>query len=174
MHTYPRILSAVVVALLFPLTGAGPVAMADTSDASAHARWSWPLTGPRAVSAPYRAPAHEYGAGHRGVDLAASVGAEVTAPADGVVAFRGTVVDRPLLTIEHPGGLVTTFEPVRSTLVAGDLVTAGQTLGVVDTGGHTPAGSLHLGVRRDGDYINPLLLFGEVPRAVLQPCCDGS
>lgn len=96
----------------------------------------------------------------------------MSAPADGVVAFRGTVVNRAVLTIEHTGGLVTTLEPVRSTLVAGDVVSAGQALGVLDIGGHTAAGSLHLGVRLDGDYINPLLLFDGVPRAVLLPCCE--
>ncbi|WP_245861077.1 murein hydrolase activator EnvC family protein [Microbacterium aurantiacum] len=133
--------------------------------------WSWPLEGPRLIVAPYRAPAHEYGAGHRGVDIAASRGAAVRSPADGVVAFRGTVVDRPLLTIDHGGGLVTTFEPLLSTLSPGDAVAEGDVIGVVDAGGHAPSGSLHLGVRLDGEYINPMLLFGEVPRAVLLPCC---
>ena len=133
--------------------------------------WSWPLDGPREVVEPYRAPAHEYGAGHRGVDIAAVHGDAVRAPADGVVAFRGIVVDRPLLTIDHGGGLVTTFEPLLSTLSPGDPVAAGDEIGTVDSGGHASEGSLHLGVRLDGEYINPMLLFGDVPRAVLLPCC---
>lgn len=93
------------------------------------------------------------------------------APADGVIAFRGTVVDRSLLTIEHPGGYVSTFEPLRSDLSAGDLVSAGDQIGTVDLGGHAAAGTLHVGVRLDGLYLNPMLLFGQVPRAVLLPCC---
>jgi murein DD-endopeptidase MepM/ murein hydrolase activator NlpD len=133
--------------------------------------WVWPLAGPRSVAAPYRAPAHEYGAGHRGVDLVAEPGTTVFAPAEGVVAFRGTVVDRPLLTIEHPGGLVSTLEPVTSALIPGEAVVAGQPLGSVGAGGHTPTGAVHLGVRLNGDYINPMLLFGPVARAVLLPCC---
>lgn len=133
--------------------------------------WVWPLAGPRVVSEPYRAPAHEYGSGHRGVDLAADHGGAVSAPAAGIVAFRGTVVDRPLITIEHAGGLVSTFEPVRSPLAPGDAVAAGDLIGVVDSGGHTSTGAVHLGVRLDGDYINPMLLFGPVARAVLLPCC---
>lgn len=133
--------------------------------------WSWPLEGSRVILAPYRAPAHEYGAGHRGVDIATSRGAAVRSPADGIVAFRGTVVDRPLLTIDHGGGLVTTFEPLLSTLSPGDAVSEGDVIGTVDAGGHAPEGSLHLGVRLDGEYINPMLLFGEVARAVLLPCC---
>lgn len=133
--------------------------------------WTWPLSGPRVVTAPYRAPAHDYGAGHRGVDLAADPGTMISAPAAGIVAFRGTVVDRPLITIAHPGGLVSTLEPVASELAPGDSVVAGQPVGVVNTGGHTPPGAVHIGVRLDGDYINPMLLFGPVPRAVLLPCC---
>lgn len=158
-------------------TGAGPATAAPALSArgviGAGAEWDWPVAGPRTVVAPFRAPAHAYGAGHRGADIAAGTGAVViTAPADGVVAFRGTVVDRALLTIEHPGGLVSTFEPVVSTLSPGDAVVAGQEIGELSLGGHTDAGALHLGVRLDGEYINPMLLFGGVPRAVLLPCCE--
>ncbi|PRB11029.1 peptidase M23 [Microbacterium sp. MYb72] len=134
-------------------------------------RWAWPLDGAHEVTAPYRAPAHEYGPGHRGIDLASAPGSVVHAPADGVVAFRGIVVDRALLTIEHPGGYVSTFEPLTSDLSPGDVVSAGQPIGTVAIGGHAVAGTLHLGVRLGGAYINPMLLFGDVPRAVLLPCC---
>lgn len=133
--------------------------------------WRWPLDGVRVVATAYRAPAHEYGAGHRGVDLATATGSAVRSPAQGTVAFRGTVVDRPLLTIEHAGGIVSTFEPLESTLSPGDAVSAGDEIGRVATGGHAIPGTMHLGVRVDGHYINPLLLFGEIRRAVLLPCC---
>lgn len=136
------------------------------------APWRWPLSGVHTVVEPFRAPAHEYGAGHRGVDLSSSLHATVTAPADGVVAFRGTVVDRPLLTIQHANGLISTFEPLRSALDPGEAVSVGQEIGSVDVGGHTPSGALHVGARRDGMYINPMLLFGDLPQAVLLPCCD--
>lgn len=135
-------------------------------------RWRWPVDGQRRVVEPFRAPAHEYGPGHRGIDIAAPVGSAARAPADGVVAFRGTVVDRPLLTIEHATGLVVTFEPLASDLTPGDVVAAGESIGTVATGGHTPPGLLHVGVRWHGDYLNPLPLFGELPRAVLLPCCS--
>lgn len=169
-RTVSTLLMAFVIAASSPSAGAGATE-APTPDDTAGAHWSWPLAGPRLVLEPYRAPAHEYGAGHRGVDLGASVGAVVSAPADGTVAFRGTVVDRPILTIEHANGLVTTFEPLRSPLVPGDVVVSGEEIGFVDVGGHTSPGALHLGVRRNGDYVNPMLFFSEVPRAVLLPCC---
>ena len=168
MRAHFRITLGALASLVLVLTTLGAASGSETTD---WPRWRWPLAGQHTVLAPYRAPAHEYGAGHRGVDLGTSLGAVVTSPADGVVAFRGTVVDRPLLTIEHPGGLTSTFEPVESSLVPGQAVTAGQEIGVVDAGGHTAAGALHVGVRREGEYINPMLLFGDVPRAVLLPCC---
>ncbi|HWS51536.1 MAG TPA: M23 family metallopeptidase [Microbacterium sp.] len=159
------------VLLLILLLLPAPAAGVDTgSSGDALPSWVWPVA-TREVVAPFRAPAHEYGAGHRGVDIAAAPGEVVHSPADGIVAFRGTVVDRPLLTIDHGSGLVTTFEPLASTLNPGDLVAAGDEIGTVDVGGHARPGTLHLGVRLDGEYINPMLLFGDVPRAVLLPCC---
>ncbi len=150
--------------------GARPAEGAPMS-AKAYPAWRWPLDGPRRVSVPYRAPAHRYAPGHRGVDLAADPGTTVRAPADGVVAFRGVVVDRPLLTIEHDGGYVSTYEPVTSSLAPGDRVAAGDVIGVVGLGGHAASGTIHMGVRLRGEYINPLLLFDDVPRAVLLLCC---
>ncbi|MFJ4252728.1 murein hydrolase activator EnvC family protein [Microbacterium sp. NPDC090003] len=152
--------------------GAGSSVQPDSSENEA--AWRWPIDGPRSVTAPYRAPAHAYGAGHRGIDIAGVVEQEVRAPADGIVAFRGTVVDRPLLTIDHGSGYVSTFEPLDSSLSPGDTVTAGDVVGVVAQGGHSVVGTLHVGVRLDGVYLNPLLLFGTPPRAILLPCCAGS
>lgn len=157
--------------VLLPLTPTD--ASAAPPQHATHPVWRWPIDAPRAIASPYRAPAHEFGAGHRGIDLTSSQGITVLAPADGTIAFRGTVVDRPLLTIEHPGGYVSTFEPVSSALAPGDAVSAGDEIGAVAAGGHAVLGTLHLGVRLDGAYINPMLLFGVVPRAVLLPCCVG-
>ncbi|MFD5214742.1 murein hydrolase activator EnvC family protein [Microbacterium sp. NPDC058345] len=134
--------------------------------------WTWPVSGPRTVVEPFVAPAHDYGPGHRGMDVVALSGTEVRSPAAGVVAFRGVVVDRPLITIDHGAGHVTTLEPVRSALVPGARVTAGQVVGTTATGGHSARGTLHVGVRVHEVYVNPRPLFGAVPRAVLLPCCE--
>lgn len=166
------------VVLLVALTGAtGQPDAAEATESApsgdpSSASWTWPVEGAREVTEPFRAPSHEYGPGHRGIDIAAPVGSRVNAPTDGVVAFRGVVVDRPLLTIDHGEGVVTTFEPMSSTLTPGSVVSAGDQIGTVATGGHSPAGDLHLGVRWNDVYINPLLMFGEVPRAILLPCCE--
>lgn len=155
---------AVMAALLLLLPAASAPPTPDSP-------WRWPTAGARDVAEPFRAPAHDYGPGHRGIDIRADVGTVVVAPADGIVAFRGVVVDRPLLTIDHGGGYVTTFEPLDSELARGTLVHAGDEIGVVATGGHSAPGTVHIGVRLHGVYINPMVMFGEVPRAILLPCC---
>lgn len=132
--------------------------------------WQWPVL-PATIVSPWVAPTHEYGPGHRGIDLRAMPGTEVHAPAPGTIAFVGSVAGRDVLTIDHGGGLVTTLEPVDALVTVGAPVAGGEVIGTVDVGGHTPEGAVHFGVRRDGVYINPMLLLGGIPRAVLLPCC---
>lgn len=130
----------------------------------------WPGASTRVV-APFVAPPHEYGPGHRGIDLSLLASSTVLSPADGVVAFTGAVAGRELLTIDHGDGLVTTLEPVASDVTVGQSVARGEAVGELARGGHAAPGALHFGVRLHGAYINPLLLLGAVPRAVLLPCC---
>ena len=152
---------------------AGERAAASTAAGSEPAalQWSWPLRGFR-IAAAYAAPANEYAAGHRGVDLEPHGADRVLSPAAGIVAFSGSVAGRGILTIDHGGGLVSTLEPIASELHPGDAVRRGDEVGRIAFGGHADPGTIHFGVRLEGRYINPMLLLGGVPRAVLLPCCD--
>lgn len=132
------------------------------------ALWAWPLPPPHPVIRPFEAPPTPYAAGHRGIDVAAAVGSEVRAPAAGVVRFAGVVVDRPLVSLDHGGGVISTLEPVEPSVATGDRVERGDVVGVL-VAGHCAAGCLHLGARVAGGYVNPLLFLGGVPRAVLYP-----
>ncbi len=166
-----RILAGILLAALLVMTGQSPPAAAAVSVApTATDGWQWPV-GPVRIVAPYRAPAHRYAAGHRGIDLAASPGAAVSTPAAGTVAFAGEVAGRPLVTIDHGAGLVTTLEPVIAGVPIGAHIRAGDAVGTAATGGHAPAGAVHFGVRERGEYINPMALLTDVPRAILLPCC---
>jgi murein DD-endopeptidase MepM/ murein hydrolase activator NlpD len=169
----PALLLALALAVGLVLGSSAGASMADSpsTDDSGNRQWSWPIWPFRLVG-PYEQPAHRYAAGHRGIDLLPLGGADVRAPAAGVVAFVGRVVDRDLVTIDHGDGFVTTFEPVVSTLVPGSTVERGDVVGVISSGGHAAQGALHFGVRLSGEYVNPLVLYGGVPRAVLLPCCD--
>lgn len=159
-----------VTAILTCVLAVGPVVSPVHGRDSSSIRWEWPLE-PAVIAEPFRAPADRYGPGHRGVDLVGAVGANVRAPSDGVVAFSGVVVDRAILTIDHGAGYVSTLEPVDTELPPGARVFRGDAIGTISTGGHSVAGDLHVGVRLDGEYINPLTLVADVPRAVLLPCC---
>ena len=132
------------------------------------ARWLWPVSPPRLTKG-YVAPATPYAAGHRGIDIAAEAGAAVIAPAAGTVHFSGVVVDRPVLTIDHGDGVLSSYEPVASPLTVGAVVAAGDSIGSVASGAHCTGECIHVGVRIDGEYVSPLLFFDRVPPSVLLP-----
>ncbi|MDI2097717.1 M23 family metallopeptidase [Ruicaihuangia caeni] len=139
------------------------------ADARNNPLWAWPVRAAAAVARDYLAPPTPYGRGHRGVDLHAPEGTTVLAPAAGTVHFAGWVVDRPVLSIRHEGGLLSSYEPVESELSTGDRVMKGETIGTVVAGHCSDVGCLHFGARLHGEYISPMLLLGTVPRSVLLP-----
>lgn len=167
-------MAAWVVALVLVAGQSGGVNASPRGQALDELGWVWPLSSFR-LERVFEAPAHPYGPGHRGIDILidarAGPATNALAPADGVVAFSGEVAGRGILTIDHGSGLVTTLEPVESDLEIGTPVSKGDEVAVVTLGGHATPGALHFGVRLHGDYINPMLLLGGVPRAVLLPCC---
>lgn len=166
--------AAVAAAFLAGSLGAA-AAGSETGGGGANggvAAWSWPVAPPFGIVRDYLAPAHAYGPGHRGIDIALRGETSVRAPDDGVVAFAGRVVDRSVLTIDHGEGIVSTLEPVEALVVPGERVMRGDVVGVLSVGGHTEPGALHLGARIDGEYVNPLVLLGAMPRAVLLPHAD--
>jgi murein DD-endopeptidase MepM/ murein hydrolase activator NlpD len=132
--------------------------------------WVWPVDGSHVVARPFMAPVSAYGRGHRGVDLAAPAGAVVRAPADGMVHFVGFVVDRPVISLRHDDGVLSSFEPVESDLRRGDVVAAGDVIGTL-LAGHCERDEpcLHLGARVLGQYVSPLRFLGGIPRPILLP-----
>ncbi|MCU1687522.1 MAG: peptidase [Amycolatopsis sp.] len=121
-------------------------------------RFTWPLSPTPAVTRGFEPPADAYGAGHRGVDLAAAPGQQALAAGPGVVVFAGTLAGRGVVSVDHEGGLRTTYEPVTPDVSVGDQIYQGQPLGTVLAGhpGCTVAACLHWGVRRGDEYVNPL------------------
>ncbi|WP_394250115.1 M23 family metallopeptidase [Arthrobacter pityocampae] len=148
--------------------------------------WSWPLGPVPQVLRPFEKPPQKWKRGHRGVDLAgAGVGGagvgrsvRVLSPADGIVSFAGTVVDRGVLSIDHGDGRVSSFEPVSTDLSRGEHVAAGQVVATLaplpdGTGrGHCAQPCLHWGVRRDGEYVDPLSFVTDRRPSVLLPLDD--
>jgi murein DD-endopeptidase MepM/ murein hydrolase activator NlpD len=138
-------------------------------------RFSWPLPAPHPVLRPFEPPSTPYGPGHRGVDLGGSVGEPVFAAADGLVLYAGSLFDCDLISIEHPGGLRTTYTPVIPSVHVGQEVGRRQQIGTllaaqpgcpeeVGNNGTGPPVFLYWGVHRDRIYLDPLRLVetGEV------------
>lgn len=129
--------------------------------------WSWPVVGP--VIRGFDPPSNPYGAGHRGIDIAAAFGSPIRAPAAGVVTFSGKVGGQLFVTLDHGDGLSSTYSWLSATTVRkGDHVSQGTRIGSTGTGhpGSTVA-HLHFGVKLDGEYIDPLTLLGPLSLAGL-------
>lgn len=124
--------------------------------------YQWPLAGQPEVTRRFDPPAQRWLPGHRGVDLAGTPGAVVDAAGPGTVYFAGPVAGRGVVSVAHPDGLRTTYEPVTPVVAAGDRVAAGDPIGVLDSGhaGCPVDTCLHWGLRRGDDYLDPLALLG--------------
>ena len=128
----------------------------------------WPLRPVPEVVAYFDPPDSPYGAGHRGVDLAGSVGQVVRTALPGRVTFAGRLAGRGVIVVDH-GTTRTTYEPVEATVAVGDQVTAGAPIGRLQLpGSHCfPRACLHWGWIRGETYLNPLLLVGLGPMRLL-------
>lgn len=113
------------------------------------------------IASSFVAPASDYGAGHRGIDYATAVGTRIRAIGSGEVTFAGSAAGTPAITIDHGAGVVSTYTGVASIDVrAGDTVTEGRFIGA--TGSVHGQPGLHLGVKRDGVYIDPASVLGAI------------
>lgn len=138
-----RVVGVALLTAALVMVGAGP----------AHAFGSVrPVPGP--LLRGFDPPQQRWGAGHRGVDLAAPIGTPVRAAADGVVSVAQVIAGRGVVTVLH-GDLRTTYEPVSALVAVGQRVRAGQVIGSVQAG-HCAAGCLHFGLKRGEEYLDPL------------------
>jgi murein DD-endopeptidase MepM/ murein hydrolase activator NlpD len=152
-----------------------PVVVRPVSAAAVVARaparpppFGWPVTPPHVVRR-FDPPPQPWRAGHRGVDLSAGPSAPVRASGAGTVVYAGIIAGRGVVSVAHPGGFRTTYEPVASALHAGDAVGAGSVLGTLASGhpGCPTAACLHWGLRQSDRYLDPLALLGLGPVRLL-------
>jgi murein DD-endopeptidase MepM/ murein hydrolase activator NlpD len=132
-------------------------------------RLDWPLRPPPAVVRRFDAPSPNWTAGHRGVDLAGVAGQRVYAAGAASVVFAGQLAGRPVVSLEHAGGLRTSYEPVRATVKAGQRVDITTVIGELVSGhpGCPTAACLHWGAMwgaaARADYVDPLGLLAVTP-----------
>lgn len=121
--------------------------------------WSPPLSGGITIERFFWLPHGEYQSGHRGIDVLAFSGQTVRSPGDALVTFAGVVVDRGVVTLQVDERTQVSFEPVNSVLDSGSGVAQGTELGTITGASHCGSNCLHIGVRVDGHYVNPLQYF---------------
>ena len=153
------------------------LSLLPTFSAAANERWVGPLNGKSIVVRGFDGAAYQanhYGRAHRGVDLLSEVGDQVFAPTDGVVAYVGVINSIPIVVLAHKnnggndgnggnGGnrLRTTYLPVKSDLLVGEVVKRSELIGVVTAQIHLSGRTvLHWGERLNGEYKNPLRRLG--------------
>lgn len=151
------------VVLLTVAMLAAPAAGADG------ARLAWPLRPRPAVLRVFDAPSPDWQRGHRGVDLAGAPDQPVYAAGPATVVFAGLLAGRPVVSVAHPGGLRTSYEPVQPAVRAGQRVDAATVLGRLQPGhpGCPVAACLHWGAMwgpaSQADYVDPLGLLAGTP-----------
>jgi murein DD-endopeptidase MepM/ murein hydrolase activator NlpD len=133
------------------------------------ARLNWPLRPRPAVLRTFDAPAPDWNRGHRGVDLAGKPGQPVYAAGGGTVVYAGLLAGRHVVSLAHPGGLHTSYEPVQAGVRAGQMLAAGTVIGDLLAGhpGCPVAACLHWGAMwgpaARADYVDPLGLLASTP-----------
>ena len=150
------------------------IVVAGVVPASAQA-WSWPAEGP--VLRPFVFGDDPYAPGqHRGIDIAGDLGADVPAPASGVVAFAGTVPKGgKTLSIRTPDGYAVSLQHLGSFRVRkGDEVAEGTPVATIGTSGEPdwPEPYVYLGIRHADDeqgYVDPLTLLPARPAPDPEP-----
>lgn len=138
------------------LLAAAPTGWADGG------RLQWPLRpGIPVLTRDFDAPSPDWRRGHRGLDLAGATGQPVYSAGAGTVVFAGTLAGRPLVSVAHPGGLRTSYEPIEVSVRSGQPVDSGTVLGRL-LPGHPAcpvAACLHWGAMwgpaARADYVDP-------------------
>ena len=112
------------------------------------------------VIAPY-APSGRYG-GHWGIDIGTEFGSVVRAAASGRVTFAGDVAGNRTVTIDHGGGLRTSYSYLDERSVrAGSWTERGDPVG--RSGSPHALPGLHFSVRVFGTYVDPIAWLGCQP-----------
>ena len=118
----------------------------------------WPVEGQITGSFGERIdPFNGEGAFHSGVDISASVGSPVIAPADGVVTYADFMggYGRAVM-VDHGHGISTRYGHLASFAVAaGQQIHRGDTIGYVGLSGRSTGPHLHYEVRINDTPVNP-------------------
>jgi hypothetical protein len=95
---------------------------------------------------------------HKGVDVAAQYGSNITAPAAGRVSFVGRKLgDGLMVELDHGNGVTSRYAHCSAVKVrVGDFVSFGDVIAAVGSSGLSTAAHVHFEVRVRGEPVDPL------------------
>ena len=99
---------------------------------------------------------------HQGIDIGAPTGTTVLAAAAGeVVISKYSYSGGNYIMIDHGSGIFTVYMHLSKRSVdVGNEVSQGQKIGEVGSTGYSTGPHLHFGIRKNGNYVNPLTFVG--------------
>jgi murein DD-endopeptidase MepM/ murein hydrolase activator NlpD len=123
-------------------------------------KFIYPHSTPYTISSGFGMREHPVTGGqkmHNGIDFAAPGGANILAVADGQVSFAGDMGGcGNAVEINHSGGYLSKYCHASKVLVQkGQSVKAGTPIALVGTTGTSTGNHLHLGIKLNGQYIDP-------------------
>lgn len=143
-------------------TGNGQSGEGVTPIGAGNGKYQWPLSSQTYISSyfsyrddPFGGSSTEF---HNGIDIPAPTGTAVMAVAGGEVAWSYLSASAGnWIGIDHGNGTYSVYMHMSLRMVSeGDYVSAGQTIGLVGSTGRSTAPHLHLSIRLNGNYVDPL------------------
>lgn len=166
--------SACLALAAVALGAAAPAAASEATDASAPVE----ITAPALHTIAFAAPIQGYSVNsrfgprrlsfersarmHEGLDYAAPSGTPILAAAQGRVIRTGVSSSYGrFVEIQHANGVTSFYAHMsRADASEGDMVAAGDPIGLVGSTGRSTGAHLHFEIRRDGQQINPENFLG--------------
>lgn len=123
-------------------------------------RFKWPCPGHSRITSGFgdrESPTEGASSFHKGIDISAPGGTDITAAADGqVVISTYSYSAGNYIMLDHGGGVSTVYMHCSQLLAGvGDKVKQGQVIAKVGSTGYSTGPHLHFGIRSGGAYVNP-------------------
>lgn len=128
----------------------------------------WPCTTSTDISSYFgsrEAPTEGATTNHKGIDIPCGEGSEVIAVATGTVIYVGYLGNAGnAVIVDHGSGISSCYFHLSSYAVEeGDTVSAGQVICYSGNTGVSTGPHLHFAVRENGEYVNPLKYYPNIP-----------
>ena len=125
----------------------------------------WPCPSSKRITSTFgkrKAPTKGGSTYHQGIDIGASTGTSVIAAAAGeVVISTYSYSAGNYIMINHGSGIFTIYMHLSKRIASvGQEVSQGQLIGEVGSTGYSTGPHLHFGIRKNGNYVNPLTFVG--------------